>query len=465
MVIFNEFKKICRNADDLLRKYQINKTDSPEGENSTQNTKGNGKCKSIRNSDDMAQRIRETAYKKSITFVENMKSFYFLLNQIENLENGGGGQVIIKNEISTESLIPAVELNIKNEIIYPNEDNNQGISGVIQQNPETSGESKRKKRKNNKRKPAAATVGSLNGSQQTMEIDETGNIVATRQIVITTSDQQQQHHHLHHSQQHPQHHQNIQISTQNNNEMALMLTVKSIDQDHVIATSTGQQQILQPTQIQIHSSNLKISFFNSVNLIKFLIIDHPLPSLSSTSHHSVPTTTNAPQTITTILQYSCSTCHEIFNTTDSLRQHLFHAHQILFPFTTTTPTAATNEHQYQQVTLPQTSNSGVSQIVATTTTMQPSTNQQQQQHQQYTTFTHKKFFETEFPCMLCGVLSKNQDDLIKHMIQHTTTTSSSQQAPVAASTSTIQKVTTIIERDRNSSALDIAPTDLSTQYK
>jgi predicted DNA-binding protein len=249
LVIFNEFKKICRNADDLLRKYQINKTDSQDIENAagtSNNTKGNGKCKSIRNSDDMAQRIRETAYKKSMTFVENMKSFYFLLNQIEDLENGGA-QVIIKNEISTESLIPAVELNIKNEIIYPNEENQMVVQhGVIQQNPESSGESKRKKRKNNKRK-------SVNG--QTMEIDETGTIVATRQIVITTdSQQQQQHHHLQQHQHHP--HQNIQISTQNNNEMALMLTVKSIDQEHahVVATSTGHSQTIQPAQIQIHSS-------------------------------------------------------------------------------------------------------------------------------------------------------------------------------------------------------------------
>lgn len=224
-----------------MRKYQINKNDSPDVE-ITHNTKGNGKCKSIRNSDDMAQRIRETAYKKSITFVENMKSFYFLLNQIEDLESGGGAQVIIKNEISTESLIPAVELNIKNEIIYPNEDNQMIIGSVIHQNPESSGESKRKKRKNNKRK-------AVNGGQ-TMEIDETGNIVATRQIVITTADPQQSHH---------------SFSTQNHNEMALMLTVKSMDQDNaqVIATSTGHHQI-QPTQIQIHSSefdyNLQFKF-------------------------------------------------------------------------------------------------------------------------------------------------------------------------------------------------------------
>lgn len=112
------------------------------------------------------------------------------------------------------------------------------------------------------------------------------------------------------------------------------------------------------------------------------------------------------------------------------------------------------EHQYQQVTLP-----SQSQIV--TTTIQPSTSQQ------FTTFTHKKYFESEFPCMLCGVVSKNQDDLIKHMIQHTTTTSTQ-----GVATSTIQKVTTIIERDRSSSSstvdMSATPTDLSsstTQYK
>lgn len=228
LVIFSEFKKICRNADDLLRKYQINKADSPEIDTS-HSTKGNGKCKSIRNSDDMAQRIRETAYKKSLTFVENMKSFYFLLNQIEDLENGSA-QAIIKNEISTESLIPTVEINIKNEVIYPSEENQMLMSGVIQQNhPQSSGEPKRKKRKSNKRK-------SVNG--QTMEIDETGNIVA-RHIV---ADQQS--------------HPNIQISTQNDNEMALMLTVKSVDQDH--GEVGHQQNIQQPAQIQIHSSELPL---------------------------------------------------------------------------------------------------------------------------------------------------------------------------------------------------------------
>lgn len=58
--------------------------------------------------------------------------------------------------------------------------------------------------------------------------------------------------------------------------------------------------------------------------------------------------------------------------------------------------------------------------------------------------------------MLCGVVSKNQEELIKHMIQHTSTTSTS--IPV--------KVTTIVERDRND--VSSSPTDLSastTQYK
>jgi hypothetical protein len=214
----------------LLKKYQINKTESQEVDTS-QSTKGNGKCKSIRNSEEMANRIKECAFKKSMTFIENMKNFYFLLNQIEDLETNGGA-VIIKNEIANDSLIPAVEINIKNEIIYPNEENQMLIGSVIQQNPESSGtESKRKRRKNNKRK-------SING--QTMEIDESGNIVA-RQILIT-----------------PNQHQNLQITTQNDNEMALMLTVKSPEhsdhsQPQTITVSTHPHSI-QPTQIQIHSS-------------------------------------------------------------------------------------------------------------------------------------------------------------------------------------------------------------------
>lgn len=240
LVIFNEFKNICRNSDALLKKYQINKTESQEGVDTSQNTKGNGKCKSIRNSEEMANRIKECAFKKSMTFIESMKSFYFLMNQIEDMESNGG-QVIIKNEISSESLIPAVEINIKNEIIYPNDETHQVIMGsVIQQNHHQSEpappETKRKKRKNNKRK-------AING-QTTMEIDETGNLVA-RQIVTT-----QEHH------QTQAHQSNLHISQHNDNEMALMLTVKHADgpdhsQPHTI-TLSNQHHSIQP--IQIHSS-------------------------------------------------------------------------------------------------------------------------------------------------------------------------------------------------------------------
>ncbi|KAL7031576.1 hypothetical protein ACKWTF_007064 [Chironomus riparius] len=389
LVIFNEFKRICKNSDDLLRKYQINKAESPEALDVSQGTKGNGKCKSIRNSEEMAHRIKECAFKKSMTFIENMKNFYFLLNQIEDLENNGGAQVIIKNEISNESLIPTVEINIKNEVIYPNEEN-QVIMGSVIQTPETSSaESKRKRRKSNKRK-------TVNG--QSMEIDETGNIVA-RQIILSTE-------------QHNSPHHNLQITTQNDNEMALMLTVKPVEsqeQPQTITVATSHPQI------QIHSN-------------------HALP-LSTVQ---TVTTSSAPQTVTTILQYSCSSCHEIFNTTDSLRQHLFHSHQILFPFST-----SSSDQQYQQVSIPQ---SSVSQI--TTSAIQPT--------QQFTTFTHKKYFDSEFPCMLCGIVSKNQEELIKHMIQHTSTSSNT--IPV--------KVTTIVERDRND--VSSSPTDLSastTQYK
>lgn len=241
LVIFNEFKNICKNSDGLLKKYQINKQESPDVDTS-HGTKGNGKCKSIRNSEEMANRIKECAYKKSMTFVENMKNFYFLMNQIDEMDNGG--QVIIKNEIASESLIPTVELNIKNEIIYPNEEghHHQVIMGsVIQQHHQEPAppESKRKKRKNNKRKP-------VNG-QTTMEIDESGNLVA-RQIV-TTQEQQQHHHH----QLHPS---NLHITQQNdNNEMALMLTVKHSEPDHSqphTITVSNPHHSLQP--IQIHSS-------------------------------------------------------------------------------------------------------------------------------------------------------------------------------------------------------------------
>lgn len=232
-MIFSEFKRICKNSDDLLRKYQINKAESPEALDVSQGTKGNGKCKSIRNSEEMANRIKECAFKKSMTFIENMKNFYFLLNQIEDLENNGGAQVIIKNEISNESLIPTVEINIKNEVIYPNDENHVVMGSVIQ-GPETSGaESKRKRRKSNKRK-------TVNG--QTMEIDETGNIVA-RQIILSTNEQQSPHH-------------NLQITTQNDNEMALMLTVKPVD---------SQQE--QPQTITVATSHPQIQIHSSKNLI------------------------------------------------------------------------------------------------------------------------------------------------------------------------------------------------------
>lgn len=168
------------------------------------------------------------------------------------------------------------------------------------------------------------------------------------------------------------------------------------------------------------------------NLIFLTSADHPLPSLSSTVHHTshTPTTSIQPHTVTTIMpqiQYSCSSCNEIFANTDTLRQHLFQSHQILFPFTPST------EHQYQVQLPPQT----------TTATIQPVTQQYTFAHQ------HKKFFDSEFPCLLCGVVSKNQDDLIKHMIRHTSQAGTSNQ-PM------------IVERERT-----VEPTDLSnpTQYK
>jgi hypothetical protein len=158
------------------------------------------------------------------------------MNQIDDLESSGG-QVIIKNEIASESLIPTVELNIKNEIIYPSEEGHQQVimGSVIQQNQqEVQPDSKRKKRKNNKRK---ATNG-----QTTMEIDESGNLVA-RQIVT--------------SQEHQTHPSNLQITQHtDNNEMALMLTVKHADADHHsqphTITVSNPHHSIQP--IQIHSS-------------------------------------------------------------------------------------------------------------------------------------------------------------------------------------------------------------------
>lgn len=166
----------------------------------------------------MANRIKDCAHKKSITFVENMKSFYFLLNHIEELDGSG---VIIKEE----SLIPNVEISIKNEVIYPNDDNHQQMGSVIQDNTD----SKRKKRKNNKRKSV-----SING--QNMEIDESGNIVSR-------PSQQQ------HIQQ--QHHPNMHLSGLNDN-MALMLTVKQAQENQ--HHHQMQQSQHHHSQIQIHSS-------------------------------------------------------------------------------------------------------------------------------------------------------------------------------------------------------------------
>lgn len=116
----------------------------------------------------------------------------------------------------------------------------------------------------------------------------------------------------------------------------------------------------------------------------------------------------------------------------------------LFPFSATTSNAgASNEHHYQQVTLPQ---SSVSQIV--TTQLQPPANQQ------FPTFTHKKYFDSEF---------------LKHMIHNVAPSSAPSTQPIAVATSAIQKVTTIIERDRNPADMSAIPTDLSsstsTQYK
>lgn len=239
LVIFNEFKNIGRNSESLLKKYQINKTESSEQD--TSHGKSNGKCKSIRNSEEMANRIKECAYKKSLTFIENMKNFYFLLNQFDESNEA---QVIIKNELSTDSLIPTVEINIKNEVIYPNDENQQQviIGSVIQnhqQQESAPAEVKRKKRKNNKRK-------AVNG--QTMEIDESGNIVA-RQIVT--------------SQDHQHHHSNIHLTQSNDNDMALMLTVKQNDGHHdqrqpQTITVTNHHHI-QP--IQIHTSKSFVKFF------------------------------------------------------------------------------------------------------------------------------------------------------------------------------------------------------------
>jgi hypothetical protein len=369
----------------------------------------------------MANRIKECAYKKSVTFVENMKNFYFLLNQIEIESNSG--QVIIKNEISSDSLTPTVEINIKNEIIYPNEENHQTVGSVIHHTVESIAEPKRKKRKNNKKKQ-------MNG---TVEIDETGNLMS-RQILTTQE---------HMPQAHQSGSPNLHL-TPSGNEMALMLTVKQSDgtsENHTF-TVGGQQHTIQP--IQIHSSEFLIEKLSSNSTAEFFS-DHPLPPLTSTVHHtshSPPTasqssiqTSSQPMTATVLpqIQYACSSCNEIFANTDILRQHLLHQHQILFPF------SPHSEPQYQ-VQLPQSS-------IAQTTILQPETLQY--------TFNHpnKKYFDSEFPCLLCGVISKNQEDLIKHMIRHTST----------AGTSSSQ-TQTIVER-----VIDVSstPTDLSntTQYK
>lgn len=146
-------------------------------------------------------------------------------------------------------------------------------------------------------------------------------------------------------------------------------------------------------------------------LFKLSSLDHALPSITHhpSSSAGSSTVTSPPQTIT-----------------------------FLFPFPTSS-TGAPNEQHYQQVTLPQ---SSVSQIV---TTIQPPANQQ------FPAFNHKKYFDSEF---------------LKHMI-HNTPASQQQQQPMAMATSTIQKVTTIVERDQND--MSSIPTDLSsstsTQYK
>lgn len=182
------------------------------------------------------------------------------MNQIDDLESNGG-QVIIKNEISSESLIPTVEINIKNEIIYPNEENHHQVimESVIQQHHTEPAppESKRKKRKNNKRK-------SVNGQTTTMEIDETGNI---RQVVTT------QDHHHHQQQQIHAHQSNLHITQQNDNEMALMLTVKQSDgsdhsQPHTI-TVGNQQHTIQPIQIHSSMSETEESWVENYKLLSF----------------------------------------------------------------------------------------------------------------------------------------------------------------------------------------------------
>lgn len=116
-----------------------------------------------------------------------MKNFYFLMNQIEEME----GSVI---NIKEESLVPTVEINIKNEIIYPsemNEDQQLLAAGV------DNTEHKRKKKRAMKRKSIGSN-GEIIHQQTThfthqpqhqppqhhqttqhMEIDESGNLTLT----------------------------------------------------------------------------------------------------------------------------------------------------------------------------------------------------------------------------------------------------------------------------------------------
>jgi hypothetical protein len=63
LLLFQEFRNICRNSESLLKKYQINKVENNNDQNA--GTKGNGKCKSVRNSEDMVDRMRLCALKKS----------------------------------------------------------------------------------------------------------------------------------------------------------------------------------------------------------------------------------------------------------------------------------------------------------------------------------------------------------------------------------------------------------------
>ena len=190
-MIFSEFKTICRNSDALLKKYQI-KVDSPETD-ANAGMKGNGKCKSIRNSEEMATRMKECALKKSISFIENMKNFYYLMNQMEEIE---GSVINIKEE---NQLIPNVELSIKNEIIYPSEMNEeqpmQLLAGIDHS------EHKRKKRRSGKRK----SIGSNGETHQ-----------QTIHYVQSQHSQQSQHQQSQQPQQQQQQHQHVEIDESGN---------------------------------------------------------------------------------------------------------------------------------------------------------------------------------------------------------------------------------------------------------